>query len=157
MVEPRLLADLLRGSLVVGQRLILDRSGLVLVGGKIVMCLVRLYGSPTVVVWSKEICNSRAKTAKGAVDYFGNLTGVYCSRKIAVGSVGIFGSRAKVMVGCVMLVRSRKIAYRYVMISFGCSVDHYGLFPFIETKLSQTIMTGTIKYAIIFLVKNYFP
>ncbi|MBP2644071.1 MAG: hypothetical protein H6Q67_1958, partial [Firmicutes bacterium] len=51
-----------------------------------------------------------------------------CGREIAVGSVGIFGSRAKVGVGCVMLVRSRKIAHRYVMIGIGCSVDHYGLF-----------------------------
>ncbi|MBP2654548.1 MAG: hypothetical protein H6Q73_2117, partial [Firmicutes bacterium] len=48
---------------------------------------------------------------------------------IAVGFIGTLGSRAKVSVGCVMLVRSRKIAYRYVMISVGCSVDHYGLFP----------------------------
>ncbi|MEG6585250.1 hypothetical protein [Dendrosporobacter sp. 1207_IL3150] len=53
---------------------------------------------------------------------------VYCSRKIAVGSAGIPGSRAKVSGGCVMLVGSRKIAYRCVMIIIGCSVNHYGLF-----------------------------
>ena len=53
---------------------------------------------------------------------------VCCSREIAAGFLGISGSRAKVSIGCVMLVGSRKIAYRYVIIGIGCSVDHYGLF-----------------------------
>ncbi|WP_236639245.1 hypothetical protein [Pelosinus sp. UFO1] len=67
--------------------------------------------------------NGRAKTAMGA-----EVIGVGRCREIATGSVGICGSRAKVSIGCVMLVGSRKIAYRYVMIGIGCSVDHYGLF-----------------------------
>jgi hypothetical protein len=45
------------------------------VGGKIAACLVRLYGSPTVVVWSKGMCGSRAKTAKGAGDIRGFFQG----------------------------------------------------------------------------------
>ena len=49
----------------------------------------------------------------------------------ASGSAGIFGGRAKVGGGCVMLVRSRQIAYRYVMIVIGRSEDHYGLFTFV--------------------------
>ena len=64
---------------------------------------------------------------------------VYCSREIAVGSVGIFGSRAKVSIGCVMLVRRRKFTYRYVMIGIGCSVDHYGLFIISIYKKAQTL------------------
>ena len=44
-------------------------KGSVLVGGQIVMCLVRLYGSPTVVVWSKGMCGGRAKTAGGSELY----------------------------------------------------------------------------------------
>jgi hypothetical protein len=105
------------------------------------MCLVRLYGSPTVVVWSKGMCGGRAKTARGAGDVPGNFRGVYCSREIAVGFIGISGSRAKVRVGCVMLVRSRKIAYRYVVTGFGCSEDHYGLL--------YSKMTSIVFYAII--------
>jgi hypothetical protein len=87
------------------------------------MCLVRLYGSPTVVVWSKGMYNGRAKTVMGTEGI-----GVGRCREIATGSVGICGSRAKVSIGCVMLVGRRKFAYRYVMIGIGCSVDHYGLF-----------------------------
>ncbi|HEY3423607.1 MAG TPA: hypothetical protein VGL27_02330, partial [Negativicutes bacterium] len=51
-------------------------------------------------------------------------------------SAGICGSRAKVSIGGVMLVGGRKIAYRYVMIDIGCSVDHCGLLsqPFIEDR-----------------------
>ena len=67
--------------------------------------------------------NGRAKTVMGA-----EAIGVGRCREIATGSVGICGSRAKVSIGCVMLVGSRKIAYRYVMIGIGCSVDHYELF-----------------------------
>ena len=62
------------------------------------------------------------------------VLGVYCGREIAVGSAGTPGSRAKVSSGCVMLVRSRKIAYRYVVTGFGCSVDHYGLFLILDDK-----------------------
>lgn len=102
---------------------IVGSKGSAVVGGQIVICLVRLYGSPTVVVWSKGMCNGRAKTVMGAEGI-----GVGRCREIATGSVGICGSRAKVNIGCVMLVGSRKIAYRYVMIGIGCSVDHYGLF-----------------------------
>lgn len=64
----------------------------------------------------------------GVLEISGNFIGVYCSREIAVGFIGISGSRAKVSVGGVTLVRSRKIAYRCVMTGIGCSVDHYGLF-----------------------------
>ena len=126
MVEPRLVSDL-RGFGISRPKISVRSEGLALVGGKIVMCLVRLYGSPTVVVWSKGMYDGRAKTARGAGDS-GDFRGVYCSREIAVGFVGISGSRAKVSVGGVTLVRSRKIAYRCVMTGIGCSVDHYGLF-----------------------------
>jgi hypothetical protein len=122
MVEPRLVSDLKRFG--IGRpKSIVGSKGSAVVGGQIVMCLVRLYGSPTVVVWSKGMYNGRAKTAMGSEDI-----GVGRCREIATGSVGICGSRAKVSIGCVMLVGSRKIAYRYVMIGIGCSVDHYGLF-----------------------------
>ncbi|BBB93273.1 hypothetical protein MAMMFC1_03985 [Methylomusa anaerophila] len=128
MVEPRLVSDL--SGFGIGRPKINVRSqGLALVGGKITMCLVRLYGSPTVIVWSKGMYSGRAKTAKGTADFSGEISReVCCSREIVAGFVGIFGSRTKVSAGCVMLVRSRKIAYRYVMIDIGCSVDHYGLF-----------------------------
>ncbi|MEN6566375.1 MAG: hypothetical protein ABFC57_08740, partial [Veillonellales bacterium] len=68
------------------------------VGGQIVMCLVRLYGSPTVVVWSKGMYGGRAKTVKGSGEASREPVQrwVYCCREIAVGSAGIFGSRAKV-------------------------------------------------------------
>ena len=45
--------------------------------------------------------------------------------------------KRKIGIGVVMLVCSRKIAYRYVDICIGCSVDHHGLFLFffdIETN-----------------------
>ena len=104
--------------------------GSVSVGGQIGMCLVRLYGSPTVVVWSKEMYAGRAKTARGAGGFpRKTVRWVCCDRETAAGSAGILGSRAKVCAGCVMLVRSRKVAYRYVMIGIGCSVDHYGPLP----------------------------
>ncbi|AJQ28927.1 hypothetical protein [Pelosinus fermentans] len=122
MVEPRLVSDLNRFG--IGRpKSIVGSRGSAVVGGQIVICLVRLYGSPTVVVWSKGMCNGRAKTAMGS-----EVIGVGRCREIATGSVGICGSRAKVSIGCVMLVGSRKIAYRYVMIGIGCSVDHCGLF-----------------------------
>jgi hypothetical protein len=93
------------------------------------MRLVRLCGGPTVAVWSKGMYNSRAKTATGAEDSPGNLfRGVCCSREIAAGFLGIFGSRAKVGICCVMLVYSRKIVHRYVMMNVGWRENHYGLF-----------------------------
>jgi arabinan endo-1,5-alpha-L-arabinosidase len=52
------------------------------------------------------------------------FTWVACSLTIAGGSVAICGVRAKVCIGCVMLVGRRKSAYRYVMIGAGCSVDY---------------------------------
>ncbi len=100
------------------------------VGGQIVICLVRLYGSPTVVVWSKGMYGGRAKTVRGAGEVSRKTVLWVCRcRETAAGSAGIPGSRAKVCAGCVMLVRSRKVAYRYVMIGVGCSVDHYGPLP----------------------------
>jgi len=123
MVEPRAVSDILWCSALVGQRLASGRKGSALVGGKTGMGLERLYGSPTVVVWSQGMCVGRAKIVRGS-----EATRVRCSREIAAGSLGIFGGRAKVCIGCVMPVGSRKIAYRYVMIGVGCSVNHCGLF-----------------------------
>ncbi|MCE5284873.1 MAG: hypothetical protein LLG02_03345, partial [Pelosinus sp.] len=60
---------------------------------------------------------------------------VCCCREIAAGFVDASGSRAKVSVCCVMLVRSRKIAYRYVRMGIGCSVDHYGLFHLLSKTM----------------------
>lgn len=97
-------------------------AGSAIVSGKIAMLSERLYGSPTVVVWSQGMHGGRAKTVRGAGGVSrGLLRGVYCSRKIAVGSAGMSGSRAKVRIGCVMLVGSRKIAYRYVMMGMSRS------------------------------------
>jgi len=53
---------------------------------------------------------------------------VCCSLTIAAGFQGILDSRAKVDVGPVMLMGSRKIVYRYVRICIGRSVDHHELF-----------------------------
>ena len=80
MVEPRSVSDPAPGSVSVGQRLMSGLSGLASVGGQIAVCLVRLYGSPTVVVWSKGMCSGRAKTAKGSVD----LPGIF-QRSAVVG------------------------------------------------------------------------
>jgi hypothetical protein len=110
-------------------------QGSVLVGGKTGISLEKLYGSPTVVVWFQGIYVGRAKIAKGS-----EFIWVRCSCEIAAGSVGIFGGQAKVCTGCVMLVGSRKITYRYVMIGVGCSVDHYGLFSI------QNIRSGFTYY-----------
>ncbi len=57
---------------------------------------------------------------------------VICSRKIAYGFQGTFDSRAKVGMGFVMLVGSRKIVYRYAGIPIGRSVDHHGLFVYLS-------------------------
>jgi len=81
MVEPRAVSDLIRGPVSVGQRLASDLTrGSALVGGQIVMCLVRLYGSPTVVVWSKGMYGGRAKIVRGAGEV---------SRKTVLGSVAV--------------------------------------------------------------------
>ena len=68
-----------RGSVLVGQRSVSGRYGLVLVGGQIAICLVRLYDSSTVAVWSIGMYSGRAKTAKGSVGFPGIL-----QRSIAV-------------------------------------------------------------------------
>jgi hypothetical protein len=41
-------------------------EGLASVGGQIAVCLVRLCGSPTAVVWSKGMYSGRAKTVMGS-------------------------------------------------------------------------------------------
>ncbi len=61
-------------------------KGSALVGGQIVICLVRLCGSPTVAVWSKGMYGGRAKTIMGAGGAFpesrtmGLLQSSDCSR-----------------------------------------------------------------------------
>lgn len=105
-------------------KMIVGSAGSAMVGGKIVILSERLYGSPTVIVWSQGRYNSRVKIVRCAGEVSRELfRGVYCSRKIAVGSAGMSGIRAKVRIGCVMPVGSRKIAYRYVMIGMGRSAD----------------------------------
>ncbi|WP_235814569.1 hypothetical protein [Propionispora sp. 2/2-37] len=47
-------------------KIIIGSKGSVVVGGQIVICLVKLCGSPTVVVWLKGMYGGRAKTAKGS-------------------------------------------------------------------------------------------
>ena len=106
-------------------KIIVGSEGSVVVGEKILICLVRLYGSPTVVMWSIGMCNGRAKTSMGS-----EAIGVGRCREIATSSVGICASRAKVSIGCVMLVGRRKFAYRYVVIGIGWSEDYCGLFTF---------------------------
>ena len=64
MVEPRLVSGISvfgisRPKVGVGSK------GSALAGGKTGMSLERLYGSPTVVVWSQGICVGRAKIARG--------------------------------------------------------------------------------------------
>jgi hypothetical protein len=51
-------------------KIVAGLKGSATVGGQMVMGLVRLYGSPTVVVWSKKIHDCRAKTARGAGEAF---------------------------------------------------------------------------------------
>ncbi len=98
-------------------------KGSVVVGGQTGVCRERLYGSPTVVMWSQVIYVGRAKIVMGC-----EFIWVACSLTIAGGSVAICGGRAKVCIGCVMLVGRRKSAYRYVIIGAGCSVDYCRLF-----------------------------
>ncbi len=54
-------------------KIIVGSNGSAVVGGQIVICLVRLYSSPTVVVWSKGMYGGRAKTAKGSGGVPGKL------------------------------------------------------------------------------------
>jgi hypothetical protein len=83
MVEPRVVQGLNQGALYQSAKDWRQVSnGLALVGGQSIVCLVRLCGSPTVVVWSKGMCNVRAKIAGGSA---GEMLEVYCSREIAVG------------------------------------------------------------------------
>ena len=42
-----------------------SEEGSAVVGEKIVICFERLYGSPTAIVWSQEMYDSRAKTVMG--------------------------------------------------------------------------------------------
>ena len=84
----------------------------------------------------------RAKIVTGC-----ELLWVACSREIAGGSVAICGSRAKVCIGCVMLVRRRKFAYRYVMIGVGCSVDYCRLFSIINCIVQLVICRNAYIYA----------
>jgi len=93
-------------------KIIVGSKGSAVVGGQMIICLERLCGSPTVIVWSQGMYGCRAKTIMGC-EYNGSFAG---------GSVAIYDGRVKVSISCVMLVGSRKIAYRYVMIGIGCSV-----------------------------------
>ena len=78
----------------------------------------------------KGMYSIRAKRSLGVLGSFSRNYSrrVCCSFTIAVISAGISGSLVKVSVSCVMLVCSRKIIYRYVMIGIGQNEDYYGLF-----------------------------
>ncbi|WP_069972739.1 hypothetical protein [Propionispora sp. 2/2-37] len=65
MVEPRLVPDLNKFG-ISRPKIGIGSGGSVSVGGKIGICLLWLCGSPTVVVWSKEMYAGRAKIARGA-------------------------------------------------------------------------------------------
>jgi len=83
----------------------------------------------TNVAESYGIFIGRAKTIMGVgCFYFSKSLEVYCSRKIAVGFQDIHGSRAKVIMGSVMVYGSRKIVLSYEGMRNGCSVGHYELF-----------------------------
>jgi hypothetical protein len=144
MVEPRLVSDLTMGfgigrpKIGVGSVRARCQSA-----GRSVSGVLWLCGSRNVAAWSKEIHTGRAKTARGAGGVPRKLTcGFTVVEMTAVGSAGILGSRAKVSVGCVMLVRSRQITYRYVVIDIGRSVDHYGLFSFVFFNLENIAPRG---------------
>ena len=66
MVEPRLVSDLTLGFGISRPKIGIGSKGSVSVGGQIGICLVKLYGSPTVVVWLKGMCIGRAKTVVGS-------------------------------------------------------------------------------------------
>ena len=65
MVEPRLASDIHKVFGVSRPKISVGSAGSVLVGGKTGMSCERLYGSPTVVVWSQGIYVGRAKIAMG--------------------------------------------------------------------------------------------
>lgn len=66
MVEPRLAPGLAQGFGVGRPKIYAGSAGSVSVGGKIGMGRIRLYGSPTVIVWSIAVYTGRAKIAKGS-------------------------------------------------------------------------------------------
>ncbi len=69
----------------------------------------RLYGSPIVVVWSQGIYVVELRSL-WVVNCMGRLQSRDCRRFRA-----ICGGRAKVCIGCVMLVGRRKFVYRNVI------------------------------------------
>jgi hypothetical protein len=68
--------------------------------------------------------NVRAKITMG-VGYYGYE--VCNSRKIVVSFLGMYSSRAKVLIGFVMVYDSRQIIMSYAGMYNGCSVGYYGL------------------------------
>jgi hypothetical protein len=82
----------------------------------------------TIAAGSQGMSIGRAKTIMGFGCYDSTFKpGVYSSRKIVIGSLDIHDSRAKVIMGSVMVYGSRKIVIGYVGMHNGCSVGHYGL------------------------------
>ena len=65
MVEPRLVSGIQKVLGISRPKIGIGSRGSVLVGGKTGMGCERLYGSPTVVVWSQGIYVGRAKIAMG--------------------------------------------------------------------------------------------
>jgi hypothetical protein len=65
MVEPRSVSGL-QGLGIGRPKTVVGLKGPAAVGGQTVLFPVRLYGSPTVVVWSKGRQGGRAKIAGGA-------------------------------------------------------------------------------------------
>jgi hypothetical protein len=63
---------------------------------------------------------------------------VCSSREIVIGSSGIHNSRAKIIMGVVMVYGSRKVVVGYVDMHSGCSVGHYGL----ETEIPSLFWEG---------------
>lgn len=62
---------------------------------------------------------------------------VCSSREIAAGSLGIYNSRAKIIMGIVMVHGSRKVVMGYADTHNGCSEGHYGLeeeIPFLSGR-----------------------
>ena len=64
MVEPRLVSGL-KGLGISRPKIVVGPSGSAVVGGKTGMSRERLYGSPTVVMWSQVIDVGRAKIVMG--------------------------------------------------------------------------------------------
>lgn len=71
MVERRLVSGL-TGLGISRPKSIVGSKGSAVVGGQMTICLERLYGSPTVVVWSQEMCGCRAKTVMGC-EFYGSF------------------------------------------------------------------------------------